>query len=554
MEYATVLIILALVFGFYMAWNIGANDVANAMGTSVGSGALTFKRAVILAAILEFSGAFLAGSDVSGTVRKGIVDPAMFSPSSIVVSNSNGKTVHTIEVSQKEESVENSQTIVDTDWIENVHAFPAAVSIFDNEGKLISEKTNLTKLNLKEEFVKTTTKATSSSKLFVLGMLSALLAAGLWLQIASYFGWPVSTTHSIVGAIVGFGIVYGGISAVEWGGVSKIAASWVVSPVMSGAISFIIFQIVLHRVFYRADPIKAVRKFTPYMVFVVLGIMTLVTVFKGLKNLKLDLSFPNAILVACGVGLLGSFVSVLLLRRYKTDETLEDQRQARELYTAKAMQKALKHLNRARRSAHSEEQSSIDAMIKETRALTDTSTKRANLGSENNQYRQVERIFIFLQILTACFVAFAHGSNDVANAIGPLSAAVQTIEQGAVAAKSVVPMWALLLGGVGIVIGLATYGWRVMETVGRKITELTPSRGFCAEFGAATTIVIASKLALPISTTHTLVGAVLGVGLARGIGALNLSTVRDIAMSWIITIPAGAILAIVFYLLLGTIF
>ena len=389
---------------------------------------------------------------------------------------------------------------------------------------------------------------------FVLGMLSALLAAGVWLQIASYFGWPVSTTHSIVGAIVGFGVVYGGLSAVEWGGVGKIAASWVISPLMSGTISFIIFQIVLHRVFYKADPVKAVRKFTPYMVFIVLGIMTLVMVFKGLKHLHLDLSFPVALLVASGVGLIGAIISILLLKRFKTDDSIEEQKQARELYAVRAMERALKHLHRARRAADADEQVSIDAVIKETRALTDTSSKRANLGSSNTQFRQVERIFIFLQILTACFVAFAHGANDVANAIGPLSAAVQTIQDGAVAATSVVPMWALALGGVGIVIGLATYGWRVMETIGKKITELTPSRGFCAEFGAATTIVIASKLALPISTTHTLVGAVLGVGLARGIGALNLATVRDIAISWVITIPAGAILAIIFYKTLSFIF
>ena len=467
-----VLIILALVFGFYMAWNIGANDVANAMGTSVGSGALTFKRAVILAAILEFAGAFFVGSHVSDTVRKGIVDPMLFQ---------------------------------------------------------------------------------GDPQAFVLGMLSALLAAGLWLQIASYFGWPVSTTHSIVGAIIGFGIVYGGMTAIHWNKVSTIAASWVVSPVLSGTISFLIFQIVMHRVFYQADPVKAVRRFTPYMVFVVLGIMTLVMVFKGLKHLKLDLSLPNALLVASGVGLLGALLSVVLLRRYKTDDTLEDQRQAREEYTARAMHKAMKHLSRAKRAADTDEQSTIDSMMEDARSITDTSEKRANLGS-NNQFRQVERIFIFLQILTACFVAFAHGANDVANAIGPLSAAVQTAQDAAVAAKATVPMWALALGGFGIVIGLATYGWRVMETVGKKITELTPSRGFCAEFGAATTIVLASKLALPISTTHTLVGAVLGVGLARGIGALNLKTVRDIAISWVVTIPAGAIMAILIYKGLGLIF
>ncbi len=473
MEYSTILIALALVFGFYMAWNIGANDVANAMGTSVGSGALTFKRAVILAAFLEFAGAFFVGSHVSDTVRKGIVDPVLFS---------------------------------------------------------------------------------GDPQAFVLGMLSALLAAGVWLQIASYFGWPVSTTHSIVGAIVGFGIVFGGMAAVEWNEVGKIAASWVISPLMSAALSFVIFQIVLHKVFYKADPVAAVRKFTPYMVFLVLAIMTLVMVFKGLKNLHLDLSLTNALLVSCGVGLVGSLISVVLLRNYKSDESDEEKLQAREMYVSRALERAQKHLLRAQRAADSDTQSSIDDILKHTAAATDTSSKRATLGSNRTEFRRTERIFIYLQILTACFIAFAHGANDVANAIGPLSAAVQTVRGGVVEATAQVPLWALLVGGAGIVIGLATYGWKVMETVGKKITELTPSRGFCAQFGAATTIVIASKLALPISTTHTLVGAVLGVGLARGIGAINLSTVRDIAMSWVITIPAGAILAIIFYKTLGLFF
>ena len=473
MEYQTTLIVLALVFGFYMAWNIGANDVANAMGTSVGSGALTFKRAVILAAILEFAGAFFVGSHVSDTVRKGIVDPALFA---------------------------------------------------------------------------------GDPQSFVLGMLSALLAAGLWLQFASRFGWPVSTTHSIIGAIIGFGIVYGGMSAVHWDKVSTIAASWVISPLMSGTISFIVFQIVLHRVFYRADPVEAVRKFTPYMVFIVLMIMTLVMVFKGLKNLHLDLSFSLALLVSSGVGLLGALLSYVLLRNYKSDDKEEEQQQARELYVARALQRSTKHLLRAQRAADSDTRDTIDSILELTRATTDTSSKRANLGSGRPEFRRTERIFIYLQILTACFIAFAHGANDVANAIGPLSAAVQTAQDGLVAAKATVPLWALLLGGTGIVIGLATYGWKVMETVGKKITALTPSRGFCAQFGAATTIVIASKLALPISTTHTLVGAVLGVGLARGIGAINLTTVRDIAVSWVITIPAGALLAIVIYMTLGLFF
>ncbi|HIB50190.1 MAG TPA: inorganic phosphate transporter [Phycisphaerales bacterium] len=473
MEYATPLIILALVFGFYMAWNIGANDVANAMGTSVGSGALTFKQAVIIAAILEFAGAFFVGSHVSDTVRKGIVDPMLF---------------------------------------------------------------------------------TGDPQAFVLGMLSALLAAGVWLQIATMFGWPVSTTHSIVGALIGFGIVYGGMSVIQWDKVGTIAASWIISPLMSATISFIIFQIVLRKVFYKADPVAAVRKFAPYMVFLVLAIMTLVMVFKGLKNLHLDLSITNALLVSAGVGLIGAVTTIILLRNYKSDESDEEQLQSRELYVARTLQQANKHLLRAKDGADADTRASIDAIIKQTEAATDTSTKRANLGSSRQEFRRTERIFVFLQILTACFIAFAHGANDVANAIGPLSAAVQTVQDGIVATEATVPLWALLVGGVGIVIGLATYGWKVMETVGKKITELTPSRGFCAMFGAATTVVIASKLALPISTTHTLVGAVLGVGLARGIGALNLAIVRDIAISWVITIPAGALLAIIFYKTLGLIF
>jgi phosphate/sulfate permease len=473
MEYATPLIILALVFGFYMAWNIGANDVANAMGTSVGSGALTFKQAVIIAAILEFAGAFFVGSHVSDTVRKGIVDPMLF---------------------------------------------------------------------------------TGDPQAFVLGMLSALLAAGVWLQIATMFGWPVSTTHSIVGALIGFGIVYGGMSVIQWDKVGTIAASWIISPLMSATISFIIFQIVLRKVFYKADPVAAVRKFAPYMVFLVLAIMTLVMVFKGLKNLHLDFSLTNAFLVSAGVGLIGAVTTIILLRNYKSDESDEEQLQSRELYVARTLQQANKHLLRAKDGADADTRASIDAIIKQTEAATDTSTKRANLGSSRQEFRRTERIFVFLQILTACFIAFAHGANDVANAIGPLSAAVQTVQDGIVATEATVPLWALLVGGVGIVIGLATYGWKVMETVGKKITELTPSRGFCAMFGAATTVVIASKLALPISTTHTLVGAVLGVGLARGIGALNLAIVRDIAISWVITIPAGALLAIIFYKTLGLIF
>jgi PiT family inorganic phosphate transporter len=463
---------LAIVFGLYMAWGIGANDVANAMGTSVGSGALTLRRAVILAAILEFSGAFFVGTHVSETVRKGIIDPA----------------------------------------------------IFANDGMA-----------------------------FMLGMLAALLAAGVWLQVASYFGWPVSTTHSIVGSIVGFGAVYGGLEAVHWDKVGTIVASWVVSPLLSGTIAYLIFRLLLRTIFYQRHPMRQARKLAPYIVFIVFSILTLTLVFKGLKNLKLDLGLGAALLVAAGVGSVASMVGLVLVRRirledYETDDD-GDEGPASAAVIARSLEKATKHLRRVELASPGAMKSDVAGLVEEVQRLQHESQKQYEFHTNTAEYQGVERIFVYLQILSACFVAFAHGANDVANSIGPMSAVISVAREGgqAVAAKASVPLWVLAVGGIGIVLGLATWGWRVMETIGRKITALTPTRGFCAEFGAATTIVLASKLGLPISTTHTLVGAVLGVGLARGISALNLNTVRDIALSWIVTIPAGAGLAIAFF-------
>lgn len=464
----TILIALALIFGFYMAWSIGANDVANAMGTSVGSGALTLRNAVIIAAVLEFAGAFLVGMHVSETVRKGIINPEVFA---------------------------------------------------------------------------------SEPMMFVLGMLASLLAAGLWLQVASYFGWPVSTTHSIVGAILGFGIAYAGIEAVHWDKVGSIVSSWVVSPLLSGSISYLIFQLIRRRIFFSHNPVRAAKKLTPYLVFFVFIVLTLVTVFKGLKNLKLDLSLPAAFGVAAVVALIAALISKVLVNRIQTEGETVESDPARDAYLLTGLEKAVKHLQRVKTTASGDLRRQASDLLKETRRLTSTARQQQVQGGVS-AYQGVERIFVYLQILSACFVAFAHGANDVANAIGPLSAVVATLDQGLVAVKSAVPIWALALGGLGIVIGLATWGWRVIETIGKRITELTPTRGFCAEIGAATTIVCASKLGLPISTTHTLVGAVLGVGLARGIGALNLNTVRDIIASWIITIPAGAILTVTFFYIL----
>ena len=471
-----IILVLAIIFGFYMAWGIGANDVANAMGTSVGSGALTIRRAVILAAILEFSGALFAGSHVSETVRKGIVDPALFS------------------------------------------------------GDGLS---------------------------FMLGMLAALLAAGVWLQFASMKGWPVSTTHSIVGAVVGFGVAYGGITAVYWDKVGQIALSWVVSPLLSGIISYLIFRLLLRHIFFKRHPLRAAKKLAPYIVFTVFAILSLALVFKGLKNLKLDLSLPDALIVAMGVGLVASVISLWLVSRIPEQEMEHDDK---ELVTdpaiVKALDKAMKHLQRVHTAAPERMKMEISDSLNEVKRLRFESQQRYEFHTNTVEYQRVEKLFVYLQILSASLVAFAHGANDVANSIGPMSAVISVALAGgaSIAAKSPVPLWVLCLGGVGIAVGLATWGWRVMETVGRKITQLTPTRGFCAEFGAATTIVLATKLGLPISTTHTLVGAVLGVGLARGIGAVNFNIVREIALSWIITIPAGAALAIAFFYILRLFF
>ena len=411
-EYGQILIILACVFGLFMAWGVGANDVANAMGTSVGSRALTVKQAILIAMVFEFAGAYLAGGEVTSTIRKGIIDPAFIA---------------------------------------------------------------------------------ETPELLVFGMLSALLAAGTWLLIASMMGWPVSTTHSIVGAIVGFAAVGISVDAVNWGKVGKIVASWVVSPVLAGSISYMLFRSVQKLILTQDDPFSRAKKIIPIYMFAVGFLISMVTLLKGFKHIFKDagisMSFGECALMAAGVGILVSLIGSVLLSRVERDEEAE----------------------------------------------------------KSNRFASVEKVFAVLMVFTACAMAFAHGSNDVANAVGPLAAVVSVVRSGAVEVESVMPSWILLLGGVGIMLGLATYGFKVMGTIGRKITELTPSRGFAAELGAAATVVLASGTGLPISTTHTLVGAVLGVGLARGIAALNIRVISTIFMSWLVTLPAGAALAIVFF-------
>ena len=414
-SYGMILIILAAVVGFVMAWGIGANDVANAMGTSVGSKALTIKQAIVIAMIFEFAGAYLAGGEVTSTIRKGIIDTAYF-----------------IDIPEY----------------------------------------------------------------LVLGMTSALFAAGIWLGVASYLGWPVSTTHSIIGAIIGFTAVGVSVDAVAWSKVGGIVGSWVVTPAISGIIAYLIYQSASKLIFQTDKPFENAQKYVPFYMAFAGFVMALVTIKKGLKHVGLNMSDTSGYLLAIGLSIVIAFIGKWLI--------------SRQTYS------------------HSD----------------DADLQRAN----------VEKVFALLMVVTACCMAFAHGSNDVANAIGPLAAVVSVVSTGEITASSTLAPWILPLGGLGIVAGLALFGHRVIATIGEGITHLTPSRGFAAEMAAACTVVIASGTGLPISTTQTLVGAVLGVGLARGVSALNLGIIRNIVISWIVTLPAGAILSIACFFTLKAIF
>ena len=415
-EYGTVFLILAIVFGFFMTWGIGANDVANAMGTSVGSGAITVKQAIIIAAIFEFAGAFIAGGSVTKTIRKGIINP---------------------------------DSVVGT------------------------------------------------PEILLFGMLAALLAAAIWLMIASWQGLPVSTTHTIIGGLVGFAVVAIGLDSVNWGKIGQIVASWVISPLLGGIIAYFL-MISIQRLILRTDnPFANAKRWGPMYVFLVGWIVSLVTMFKGLKHLNLEFGPFSTLLFAIGFGLLMAWIGKKMIDRVQVDTEAD----------------------------------------------------------KEFQFASVEKVFVPMMIFTSCAMAFAHGSNDVANGIGPLAAVASLVKSGGeVAQKADLPLWILVLGGVGIVTGLATLGYRVMRTIGSEITHLTPTRGYCATLAAATTVVLASKTGLPVSTTHIAVGAVMGVGMTSGVAAVDLRVVRDIVASWLITLPAGAIMAIIFFFTLKGIF
>lgn len=416
-EHGTLLVLVAGFFGFWMAFGVGANDVANAMGTSVGSKAITIKQAIFIAMIFEVGGAYLAGGEVTATIRKGIVAGDAFA---------------------------------------------------------------------------------GHPELLVYCMLAALMAAGIWLITASFLGWPVSTTHSIVGAIIGTALLAVGPEAVVWSKTLGIVGSWIVTPLLAGFIAFWVFRSAEVLVLNHNDPVERAKRWVPFYMGLAAFVVVLVTITKGLKHVGLHIDTVSAYLLAAGLSVVVGFIGSILVKKIKFEQ------------------------------------------------------------SEGKSYDNVEKIFAYLMIVTACCMAFAHGSNDVANAVGPLAAVVGTIDTvmagGVLGDKIQMAWWILPLGAVGIGVGLGILGARVIATIGGEITHLTPTRGFAAELAAATTVIIASGTGMPISTTQTLVGAVLGVGLARGVAALNMRVVGKIFMSWVITLPTGALLAMICYWLLRSIF
>ncbi len=411
MDHSTLFILLACLFGLLMTWGVGANDLANVMSTTMGSKAISVRQAIIIAIIFEFAGAFLAGGQVTSTIRSGIID---------------------------------------------------------------------------------TSSLANQPNLLVYGMLAVLLAGSSWMALASYFGLPVSITHTIIGSIVGFGLMVAGIHGVQWHMVLPIALSWLTSPFIAGIFGFLLFLSVQRLVLISAHPLRNAKRYVPVCMFVICFILSSDAVLRGIHHI-------TTVNVSDGLGVLLALIIAILL-------------------------------------------TIIGTVV----------TSRIKLPADSNrktQFYYVEKVFSVLMLFTAAAMVFAHGSNDVANAVGPMAVVVTMAQSGekAISQASALPLWILFLGCSGVVIGLLMYGKKVITTVGSSITALTPSRAFAATFAAALTVVAATATGIPVSATQTLVGGVLGVGLARGIGALNLYVIRNIFMSWIITIPAGAILTIIYF-------
>ncbi len=392
------ILIIGYVFGFYMAWNIGANDVANSMASAVGAKAITIRQAVFIAGILNVLGATFIGSHVTNTIRKGIVSAQVL----------------------------------------------------------------------------------SDPHLALIGALAALLASALWVSFATWKSLPVSTTHSIVGAMIGFGIIAGGFSVINWGKLGAVVMSWIISPIFSMIIAYCMFKIIVKLIMTKKSSFKWAMRLSPFFIGMACFVVILSFLFKTPLGKTLSLDLESALSIAFLLASLMGFIGYILLKRFIKDE-----------------------------------------------------------GKDG-----VEEIFKKIQIGTSCYVALAQGANDVANAIGPLAVIYFLVKTGSVGTKVPVPVFLLLFGGIGIACGIAMAGHRVMETLGTKITTLTNTRGFSVDFAAATTVLVASKMGLPVSTTHAAVGGVLGVGVAHGLEAVNFKIVLQIMIYWILTVPAAALTSI----------
>jgi len=400
----TIVLIVGYVFGFYMAWNIGANDVANSMASAVGAKAITVRQAVFIAGILNVVGAVFLGSHVTDTIRKGIVS----------------------------------------------------------------------------------TQVLGDPELALVGALAALLSAALWVSFATWKSLPVSTTHSIVGAMIGFGIMAGGFSVIQWAKLGAVVLSWVISPLFAMVISYVMFKAIVRLILSRSAPVESAMKLSPAFIGIAIFIVILSFLFKTPVGKTLAIGAPAAVLLALVLAVVLGWLG------------------------KKVIQKLL--------------------------------GGPAAAGAEE--------IFRRIQIGTSCYVALAQGANDVANAIGPLAVIYFIVKTGAVGAKVPVPIFLLLFGGVGIACGISMAGYRVMDTLGHKITTLSNTRGFSVDFAAATTVLVASKLGLPVSTTHAAVGGVMGVGIARGIEAVNFRIILRIVLYWVLTVPAAAVTSMVLYSIL----
>ena len=410
-QHSTVFYVMAFAFGLCVCWGMGANNVANAMGTSVGSGAITVRQALILAAVMGFAGAYLAGGEVAATIGKGIVDGKLFEP---------------------------------------------------------------------------------APHLLLFAMIGALLAAGIWLMVASMRGWPVSATHSIVGAVCGAGVAALGVDGVNWEMMTEIVVSWCISPVLGGIVALVLTLSIRKLIFNTENPIRQARRWGPMYAFLVGWIVALVTTTTGLKHVNINLGGVQGQVLSIAIGIVLAIIARVRMSRIHLEES-ED------------------------RIFH---------------------------------FASVEKLFVPLMVFTGAAMAFAYGSNELANGVGPMATAIQIIETQSVSSRSAVTPFMLLLGGIGIVVGVATYGYKVMATIGNKITQLTPTRGYAATVAASIVVVAASGMGLPVSTTHIAVGSVIGVGVARGIGALDMRVIGGIVLSWFITVPvAGILAAIIFYVL-----